>query len=582
MLRDNTQWVARSLDDGVLAWAVRAVLVACAVALLLLAFGRSQFGGVWRADAMEQLDVARELARGHGFTSHLVRPLDLALAQAGGTNAPTTFRLSSGMLPANHRVAPLYPFCLSMVFRMVKPAWQPEAGALYAPERVALVVNGVLLCLAALVVLMVGLHALGRTVGGVAVAAFLMAPSVIFGAVGGGAHALLLVLSAGTWACAYASIHMRTWWQQLLLCVACGLLLGLAVLTSYGAVVLLLGIALFLAMESSRLRWTCPLVVLLLAVLVVAPWGLHQSRAVGQPFGTAPLAVPSATLLAPAETLDTMAPGELNRARFSQAVRLKVRGNSADLLSRGAGLGGLSLIAGLVLVALFVRFEERGLNGLVAGTVCSLVGLFLIAALTSGDALVMLLPAVPCCALLGAAALKQVLDRQDFFTPGAAGFYTAGALVAGALPLAALLLTPVARLAPYPPYHPMLQRYVAQAAGRNGVICTDIPAAVAWYGDHLAMPLPRDPAACAAKVDAYGIGSLYLTQRTRAVPGATTRGQEEWMDVLAGNLPAALAPFEQGLFLPQGRRSQLLLLYSTPSTSAKSESRAPPNSTERR
>ena len=64
--------------------------------------------------------------------------------------------------------------------------------------------------------------------------------------------------------------------------------------------------------------------------------------------------------------------------------------------------------------------------------------------------------------------------------------------------------------------------------------------------------------------------------------GVFVGGQEAWLQVLAGQLPDALAGFEQGLFLPQGRRAQLLLLYSMPSTSSKSESRAPPSATARR
>ncbi len=583
MSREDTQWLASSLDDGVLAWMVRAILVACAVALLLLACSRSQFGGVWRADVMEQLDVARQLARGQGFTSHLVRPLDLALArEAAGETGPVVCRFTTESLPVNHRVAPLYPVALSLVFKLVKPDWQPQSGELYGPERVALVTNGVLLVLAALLLSVVTLHALGRTMGAVAVAGFLMAPAVLIGAIGGGSHTLLLLLAVGVWGCAYASVQVRTWWQQLLFCGGTGVCLGLAVLTHYGAVALLPGVVLLLIVESSRLRRVGPLVVLLLALLVCLPWGFRQYRATGAPCGTALLAVPEGSALAPAETLATMAPGELNRARLSQAVRRKARGQGAELLSRGAGLGGLSLLAGLVVIAFFIRFDERGLNGLVAGTGCTLLLLCAGAALTSGEGRLMLLPAVPCCALLGAAALKQVLERQDFFTPGAEGLYTAGAMVVGALPVLALMLAPVARLTPYPPYHPMLQHFVAEASGRRGVIGTDIPAAVAWYGDQLAMPLPRDPEACAELAHPYGIQALYLTERTRSMAGAATRGQEAWLQVLAGQLPDALAGFEQGLFLPQGRRAQLLLLYSMPSTSSKSESRAPPSATARR
>ena len=557
---ENSQWLARSLDDGVLAWLVRALLVGCAVTLLLFAFGRTQFGGVWRPDAMEQLDVARQLARGKGFTGHLVRPLDLELASYAGESGEGRVTFGAGETPPNSRVAPLYPLVLSRVFKLTKPDWQPQPRGLYAPERIALVTNGAMLFLSALIVLVVGMHAFGRASGAVAVSGFLLAPAVIFGAVGGAAHALLLLLAAAAWACAYASIHVRTWWQQILLFVACGLLLGLGVLTSYGVVALIPGIVLLLAIESSRLRWTGPVLVVLLAAMVVSPWCLHQQRTTGQLFGTAPLSVPSQTMLAPAASLDTMRPSEINRARHSDAVRLKARRHAADLLSRGGGLGGLSLIAGLGLVALFVRFDERGLNGLVAGTVCTTLFLLIVAALTTADAMVMLLPAVPCFALLGAGVLKQLLERQEFFTPGAVGFYTAGALAVGALPVLALLLTPLARVAPYPPYHPMLQSYVSQAAGRSGVICSDIPEAVAWYGDHLAMPLPLDPVQLATRADQYGISALYLTEQSRGVEGPLSRGQEEWIAVLAGNLPASLTQFEQGLFLPQGRRSQLLLL----------------------
>ena len=83
------------------------------IALAVFVFhGLVQFRGLVSAEAMEQAQVARNLAEGKGFSTGCVRPGDLGLLARRNTDMPDVHALPDVRTP------PLYPLLLSIGFRI--------------------------------------------------------------------------------------------------------------------------------------------------------------------------------------------------------------------------------------------------------------------------------------------------------------------------------------------------------------------------------------------------------------------------------------------------------------------------------
>ncbi|MBI5397487.1 MAG: hypothetical protein HZA91_19485 [Verrucomicrobia bacterium] len=113
----------------------RAVLLMLVAALLLLGYGVWQFNGLKHADAMDQAQIGRNLARGEGFTTYFIRPLSIwKTTQHAGVDAKRLFRHSDLVYP------PLYPALIGALFYIVEkgglepPAATSPGGAKAAPS----------------------------------------------------------------------------------------------------------------------------------------------------------------------------------------------------------------------------------------------------------------------------------------------------------------------------------------------------------------------------------------------------------------------------------------------------------------
>src|SRR5258708_24706712 len=96
---DPAQSFVRSVEQGKASRVIRVALIGVAifgVALVLLLF---RFRGFAHAEAMDQAQVARQIANGKGFTTNFIRPLALwqletntgAKVNLGKTEMPDTF-----------------------------------------------------------------------------------------------------------------------------------------------------------------------------------------------------------------------------------------------------------------------------------------------------------------------------------------------------------------------------------------------------------------------------------------------------------------------------------------------------------
>jgi hypothetical protein len=104
------QGIVHSLEQGRLALVIRLMAVWASVIALALAYLLIQFRGLSSLTGIDQAQVAREIARGNGFSTKNIRPLALQQLQR------STGQIPLGNFPDTYH-APLNPLVNSLALR---------------------------------------------------------------------------------------------------------------------------------------------------------------------------------------------------------------------------------------------------------------------------------------------------------------------------------------------------------------------------------------------------------------------------------------------------------------------------------
>src|SRR5260221_10587355 len=108
------------------------VVVVLGAAVLSLIYTAGQFRGLEKREAIDMAQLARNIARGEGFTTSVIRPVSLWHLR--------TYRPDHDQKFENHPYLynpPLYPLMLAGMFRLMPPkVFEAKSGGIvYAPER---------------------------------------------------------------------------------------------------------------------------------------------------------------------------------------------------------------------------------------------------------------------------------------------------------------------------------------------------------------------------------------------------------------------------------------------------------------
>ena len=127
-IESNIQWLLHATEQGSLAKWIRRVVIATSLIVLALAWMFIRFNGFSLPEAMDQAQIARQLASGQGYTTLYVRPLalHLSLVRTGQTPSP---------LPETSQ-PPLGPVINAPVLWLTGSTYRMAPGAfIFAPER---------------------------------------------------------------------------------------------------------------------------------------------------------------------------------------------------------------------------------------------------------------------------------------------------------------------------------------------------------------------------------------------------------------------------------------------------------------
>lgn len=516
MIAERIQALVHLVDvgGGSRGWRfVRLIPLAVAVFTLVVLYDLTAYRGFNSPEAMDAAQVARHLADGQGYSTDFIRPFSIYLvrkhnqAQAGGSLMATNtdFACINGPHPdlAN---APLYPTVLAGLMKLHMPDWKAEQHKTfwseggrflrYQPEFLIALFNQALLLATVGLTFFLARKMFDKLAAWLAALLMLGSDLLWRFSVSGLSTLLVLVIFLGLAACLVRieelaraetpAIRKLFWWA-----VAAGLLTGLGMLTRYSFGWLIVPVVVFLALFGGGRRAGLAVVAFLAFALVVSPWMARNLAVSGTFFGTAGYAVAEGTFAFSGSRLMQSLNPDMTSAYWIQPYLRKFVENArpliqGDLLRVGGGWVAILFFAGLLL----------GLRNLAARrlryfTVMCL-GVFVIAQalgktqlsvlspeLNSENLLVLLTPLV---VIFGVAFFLTLLDQMK--TPSPQVRYAVIVLLAviTCQPLAAALLPPKASPVAYPPYYPPEIQKLAGWMRPDELMMSDIPWAVAWYG----------------------------------------------------------------------------------------------------
>jgi len=479
------------------------LLLACLPGLLLAGYYYTRlFAGLVQPQAMEVAQVARHIAAGHGFATSSLMPLGAAQVARP--------ELATGP-------APLPALALGLVF-----------AALGASDQAAAAV-----CLAGYLGGCLAVFALGARAFGLRTAIYgTLLYSLGAALLGAAISGLPVTMAAAAVTAAFlAGLRAvegggRRW------PVLAGAAVGAAWLTGLVtplAAVVLAG-WLWLARGRRAALWGVAG-----ALGLMLPWAVRTWLVTGHPLGLGRFGLVMWTPSYPGTSLLRSWRPELTLAEAARGhgweLMLKVLGGLQVVLGSLAAVGGVAV---LVLAASSLFLRVRPPVGLLRLAFVALAVLTALGAAAVLPAMDYLLPLAGVGAVLAGAALVWLAQTRTHPT------------LSRALVAAALLITgyqaglQALGASLFPPGENEMRQTVRALQARlgPGLVATDVPWAVAWYGNRPALGLPTDPRSLQA-LAGRGRRAEYLFLSPLLLRAGAQEGLGYWQRVIAGQYSPA-------------------------------------------
>lgn len=573
------------LEQGRGARWLRGLAIGLAALLLTTIFSWKQFHGIPTEFVMQQALLARQVARGEGFTTPVNYPQTYAVLQKRGQS----FREAQAYPELHH--APLYALTLAAVFAVLpESVWahRPVPPEGWAPDYVVLVVNLLWFWLAvaltwrlaktlfdartawvAALATAVSVTLWQQTVALTGLPVFMVLMLAVFNVLAGleehaGRHPVLDRALVGRLA-------------------GLGVLSGLLFLTEYSGGLVAVVLAGYLALRlGGGARWRGLAIFCGVGLLVISPWLVRNTLVVGHPLGLAwqNLALKAGDPSAEPAVQRNLAVSEPPGLDLMKLGNKGLTGMELNLRERIWSGGGLMLTAFFV-AGLAYQFRHGPVNR--TRWVFGVVLLVLLAAqpfFNSGESL--RLPAyylAPLIIVFGVGFFFVLVDSQPQLTTHWR-WVVAGLLVLQGLSLVRDGLEPRKIHFHYPPYFPGLFMELRQDMRRQFLpdtgVATDVPAGMAWYGQGRVWAKPERLRDFSQIMVDQNIGALLLTPVTLDRPFFTELAARSgdtisltdtggWGGVYAG-LVTRRMPANFALNLPPQKLTDNMVLLVNPRT----------------
>jgi 4-amino-4-deoxy-L-arabinose transferase-like glycosyltransferase len=540
------QMLIHKLEVGAGSRYLRIFALALGVVVLALVYDIRAYRNLAAPEAMDAAQVARNLAEGKGYTTLFVRPFSLYLLQ-NFNQAKSPFALTNAdfdfaqIKTAHPDIAnpPFYPLLLAGLMKVLpfdyrvnlkKPFWTNNGSFWrYQPDFFIALFNELFLLMVVVLTFFLAKKLFDSNVAWLSAILTLGCELLWRFSTSGLSTLLLLVIFLGLTLLLLEiergarDSHPRTG-PLFGLAVSVGILTGLGALTRYAFGWTIIPVALFLLLFSGKKSLWHMLAALAAFTLVLTPWIVRNEAVSGTAFGTAGYAVVEGTFVFPRFQLERSIHPELTHAMWLTPYVQKLFGNmrgilTGDLLKTGATWAGVLFFAGL-----FLAFRSTGARR-VRYFLLMCLGVFIVVQslgrtqlsemtpeINSENLLVLLVPLV---FVFGASFFFTLLDQMTLPLPQLRYVVIAGFAVLCCLPL---IFTLVFKTVPvvYPPYYPPEIQQTANWMKPDELMMSDVPWAVAWYGQRQCVWLTLDAQTEFFAINDYlkPVQALYLTPQT--------------------------------------------------------------------
>ncbi len=491
-------------------------LIALGLLLLVGAYDLRGYKNLSTLEAMDAAQLARNIADGKGYSTLFVRPLSMHLIKRcteGGGSGQANYLADSAKVRDMHpdiSNPPVYPLFLAGLMSVLpfqyeipdKPQafWNLDGKfARYEPDFLIALFNQILFLL-----LVTSVFFLARRLFDKRVALFsallLLGTELLWRfSVSGLSTMLLLLIFTGVLWCLvlFEEETGEPKWGRagtFGLPALCGVLVGIGALTRYSFGWLILPVVLFvISLVGKRQRFILGLVTVLSFLVVLGPWVYRNYAVSGLPFGTATYSVIEGTPQFPEYHLQRSFAPDFSHVDLLRNCRDKLLTGVRQLVQSDFTKLGGSWITAFFIVGLLISYQHPPVRRLRYFLVGSLALLTLVQALgrthlsedspdiNSENLLILLAPMV----IVYAVSMFYLLLDQ-IRLPFREVRYAALGVFGGfaSLPLI-LTLLPIARPLPlaFPPYYPPGIQESTQWVRKGEMMMSDIPWAVAWYGN---------------------------------------------------------------------------------------------------
>lgn len=518
------------LEVGEGTWLVRALVGVLLIVALGVWYDVNEYRNFHTAEAMEAAQLGRNLARGEGFKTQCIRPFSIYLVQAQGLKARKDTRL--GRMPHPDIInPPVYPLLLAAMMKVLpfKYGIGPRFWQ-YQPELAIAIFNQLLFLVTIWLTYRIGQRLFDRTVG--AVAALVLAGAEVmwrFSVSGLSTNLVMLISTALLGVLVVVEQAAREgrgkagWFA--LMGVLTGALIGVGMLTRYAFGWILLPVLGFCLLWVRPRGVLVAFLALVTAMVIVAPWLVRNYTVSGTLFGIPGYAIKMDSLAFPEARLERSLKPDLGRVGFRDYFR-KLCGNTRAILQDDLPkLGGGNWAAAFFLTGILLPFHNKWLGRLRLFLVGCLAVMVVVQALgrthlsadnpiiNSENLLVLFTPGV---FIFGVAFFFVILEQMNLPVVEFRHLAITLFVLLCSAPLILELLPPRTYPIVYPPYLPPWIQETSNMLRKDELMMSDMPWAVAWYGDRDCVWTPLDTSASFYTIydEQKAISGLYLTPLT--------------------------------------------------------------------
>lgn len=556
----RVQNVVYQLEVGLGARILKGALYILFMVLIAVLFMARRHHGFKDARAMEQAQLAVQVAKTGSLNTKVVRPAMIPVLEEQGQLQTAEGEGALESLP-DILNEPVYPYLMGTIFKAVGTEFEEPTRFRFQPERWIIIPVNLLFCFASgLLLYLIGYRLFTPRVALTAMTIFFVSGIPFARAIEG--TELCLTLFLFTFACWTLLQVIEAWsrpsssgaakWIPLILA---SLALGLLPLTRYAAVAVWPGMFFILFAGLKKKGLVPAIVMLVICLALMGAWVSRNLQVSGLPFGLAPS---TAFDFDPADhalrelTVSTDEEDPLNiKAVLTRIVRAVHQAFSFEDSPVGAGI-----VLCLFVATFFYRFQRRGIAALRWSLLISYMCLTGAAGFFGLEQMEVSFVFYPVVTLLGSAFFYLLLDRLQIQINVVSLGVIAIFILFQALPYLTAMTSP--KPYSYPPYHPQIMYAIMEPFEDDELIVTDLPWATAWYGDQLSMHLPLTVQDFFLVHDRYQeVEALYFTLETKNLPYHQQLVQgpyAPWRNIMEGQALPRGFPFTFGLPIQNGEQ----------------------------